>query len=137
MSLGITRESIMYNGAAYRGTVSTVKPLPSAYDLEKMRWEGVTGLYHPDDVNSSIPISCMKTNPNWQFVTIQSCKGNQAFLDQQAALGYKTTFPIDSPVVELTDRNGKITPIVVGDKTENLAPLVMLAGLAALLFMGG
>jgi hypothetical protein len=130
----------MYNGAAYRGTVPMVKPLPSPYDLEKMRWEGQTGLYHSDDLESSIPISCMKTNPNWQFATIQACKGNQAFIDQQEALGLKTTWTPDSrngTVINLTDRNGEQVPIVVGDKTENLAPLVMLAGLAALLFMGG
>lgn len=145
MSLGITRTE--YNGYGNGDILElrrlALKPRASAYDLEKMRWSGISGFYHPDDINSTVPISCMKTNPNIYTIMPMVCKPNQAFLDEQERLGIKLTLPTDiftpgtGTVIELVDQNGETTQIPVGDKQENLAPLVMLAGLAALLFMGG
>lgn len=113
------------------------KILPGPLQLEKMRWSGVTGFYHPDDINSTVPIACMKSNPNIMTIMALKCTPNQAWKDQQERLGLKTVVTADKKIIELTDSNGEIIPIVVDDKQENLAPLVILAGLAALLFMGG
>lgn len=138
MSLGISRENYLQNGYMDRIDVSKIR-----FQLEKLRWDNVTGFYHPDDLNSTVPIGCMKTNPNIMTFLPMVCKPNQAFLDEQERLGLKIQLPTDiftpgtGTVLELTDSNGETEQIVVGDKQENLAPLVMLAGLAALLFMGG
>lgn len=59
---------------------------------DKDRWAGITAMYHPDDINSTTPISCMRGNPNIQTLVAMVCKPNQAFIDWQKSQGLKTTF---------------------------------------------
>ncbi len=61
---------------------------------DKDRWVGVTSMYHPDDINSTKPISCMRGNPNIQTFAAMVCKPNQAFIDWQKSQGLKTTLPV-------------------------------------------
>jgi hypothetical protein len=122
-----------------------------------MQWpENYHGMYHPDDLANATPIKCMRTNPNIMTLLPIACRPNDAWLaefepekwaEKQAAMRQTvTTMPVTNgeiyrpgtgTVIDLINRNGETVQVPVGDKTENLAPLVMLAGLAALLFMGG
>lgn len=82
----------------------------SGYAKESERWEGVTGFYHPDDIASSIPISCMRTNPNIRTIMPMVCKPNQAAIDDMAARGLKTTLPLSAPKQEMP----ALLPLAIG-----------------------
>lgn len=70
------------------------------------------GMYHPDDVSSAKPISCMRTNPNIQTLMPMVCKPNQAYIDMLKAQQLKTQVPI-TPVTE-TQEMPALVPLAIG-----------------------
>lgn len=74
--------------------------------------DGGGGMYHPDDVASSKPISCMRTNPNIMTFAPMVCKPNQAWLDLQKESGLKTQLPL-TPVTEKPEMPA-LLPLAIG-----------------------
>lgn len=66
-----------------------------------------TGMFHIDDVNSSVPIMCMRANPNIQTIRALVCTPNKAELERRAELGLKTVIGVDRPIKEIIEtKNG-------------------------------
>lgn len=71
---------------------------------------GGGGMYHPDDVASSKPIACMRSNPNVMTFAPMVCKPNQAFIDWQKSQGIKTTLPLTPDAKEAPN----LLPLALG-----------------------
>lgn len=122
--------------------IMTIVPIACKPNQKWVQFYGEvpTTLTNPYSIawDDPVPTSCMKTNPGFTGMVTADCKPNKAEIARRAELlasGKGMDYTL--PVFELTDRNGETVPIVVNGEQENLAPLIMLAGLAALLFMGG
>ncbi len=70
------------------------------------------GMYHPDDIASTKPIACMRTNPNIMTFAPMVCKPNQAYIDMLKAKGLKTTLPL-TPVTEKPEMPA-LLPLAIG-----------------------
>lgn len=99
---------------------------------------GYMGQYHWEDYYSKVPIMCMRGNPDIRTIMALACKPNPAEIERRARLGLNVKLPIletkapNGTTVRIdADENGDV--IAVTEKT-NLAPLIMLGGLAAWLF---
>lgn len=76
-------------------------------------------MFHPDDISSSKPIQCMRTNPDVRTIVAMVCTPNQAYKDMQKAKGLKDT----------------IMPVTAPTGKPNLLPLALAAGAAYFFFM--
>ena len=99
------------------------------------------GAFHPDDYYSSVPITCMRANPNIQTIRALVCTPNKAELERRAALGLKTVIGVPKPIKDVvTDANGDQVAIdengdvAATKKAPNLVP-VALAAAAAWFFL--
>jgi len=95
---------------------------------------GYSGMYHWDDVNSTVPIMCMRGNPNIRTIMALVCKPNQAEIDRRAKSGLKTQLPIletkapNGETVRIdADENGDVVSVT---KKPNWLPLAAAAGAA-------
>ncbi len=141
---------IMENGGGGSRYYSQPYIKPSPY-LEPIKSTGLidpsqTGLFHPDDVNSPEPITCMRGNPNIQTIRALVCTPNKAELERRAELGLKTVVGVVGPVtevIETTNGNGEAVQVALDENGEviatkkapaNIVPIA-LAAAAALFFL--
>ena len=95
------------------------------------------GVWHPDDVNSPNPITCMRPNPNIQTIRALVCTPNKAELERRARLGLKTVIGVPKPITEVVtaangdqvaiDENGDVAAT---KKAPNFVPIALAAAAA-------
>lgn len=96
---------------------------------------GYIGMFHWDDVASSVPIMCMRGNPDIRTIMALVCTPNQAAIDQREKLGFKDLFlpvletkaPNGETVIIDADKNGDVVSVT---KKPNWLPLAAAAGAA-------